>query len=150
MPTPMPTAAKAVAAVSFAVVGWLIADAYIANMTEETAMGPFRELTAALGLIIGYRVMGPSVGNGYVGAVGSGWKTVIVLVFFTLLFFAIYQMILQSTKMLYDGPFEAVLDVFNQMMKRSVPFGSVGVIMVMAIGGAVAGILAENANRRWR
>lgn len=150
MPTSMPTAAKAIAAVSFAVVGWLIADAYIANMTEETAMGSFRELTAFLGLIIGYKVMGPSVGNGYLGAVGSGWKTVIVLVFFTLLFFAIYQMVLQSTKMRYDGPSEAVLDVFNQMMERSIPLASVGVITVMAIGGAIAGILAENASRRWR
>ncbi|NJS40711.1 MAG: TrgA family protein [Rhodobacteraceae bacterium] len=79
-----------------------------------------------------------------------GWKTVIVLVFFALLFFGIYEMLRQSVKMRYDGPFEAVVDVFNQMLTRSVPLGSVGVILVMAVGGAIAGILTENASRRWR
>ncbi|TAG25038.1 MAG: tellurium resistance protein [Rhodobacterales bacterium] len=94
--------------------------------------------------------MGNSVGKGYLGAVGSGWKTVVVLVFFALLFFAIYEMLRQSVKMRYDGPFEAVVDVFNQMVARSVPLGSVGVILIMAVGGAIAGILTENASRRWR
>jgi hypothetical protein len=150
MATPMPTGAKAMAAISFAVVGWLIANAYVPNMPEETAVGAFRELTAVLGAIIGWRVMGNSVGKGYLGAVGSGWKTVIVLVFFALLFFGIYEMLRQSVKMRYDGPFEAVVDVFNQMLTRSVPLGSVGVILVMAVGGAIAGILTENASRRWR
>lgn len=150
MTTPMPTGAKAMAALSFAVVGWLTANAYVPNMPEETAVGAFRELTAVLGAIIGWKVMGNSVGKGYLGAVGSGWKTVVVLVFFALLFFAIYEMLRQSVKMRYDGPFEAVVDVFNQMLARSEPLASVGVIVVLAVGGAIAGILTENASRRWR
>ncbi|TAG12464.1 MAG: tellurium resistance protein, partial [Rhodobacterales bacterium] len=45
----MPTGAKAMAAISFAVVGWLTANAYVPNMPEETSVGAFRELTAVLG-----------------------------------------------------------------------------------------------------
>lgn len=150
MGTPMPTGAKGVAAISFAIVGWLIANAYVPNMPEVTSVGLFREFTAAIGAIVGWKVMGNSVGKGYVGAVGSGLKTVIVLVFFALLLFGIQEMLQLSVRMRYDGPFEAIVDVFNRMLERSVPLLSVGVLSVMCIGGGVAGILSENASRRWR
>ena len=150
MPVPMPTGAKAMGAVTFAVVGWLTANAYIPNMPEAQTVGSFREWTALLGGVIGWKVMGNSVGKGYVGAIGSGWKTTILLVFFALLLFGIYEMLLLSVKMRYDGPFEAIVDVFKRMMERSVPLASVGVLGVMAVGGAVAGVLTENASRRWR
>ena len=99
MATTMPTGAKAVAAVTFAVVGWLTANAYVPNMPSAESVGSFRELTALLGALIGWRVMGNSVGNGYAAAAGSGWKTVVVLVFYALLLFAIYEMLQQSVKM---------------------------------------------------
>lgn len=145
----MPTGAKAMAAISFAVVGWLMANTYVPKMPEATSVGYFRELVALLGAAIGWRVMGNSVGKGYVGAIGSGWKTVIVLVFFALLLFGIYEMLQQSVRMRYDGPMEAIIDVFDQMMKRSEPLLSLGVILVAAIGGGIAGVLTENASRRW-
>lgn len=150
MVTPMPNGAKAMAAVSFAVVGWLTANAYVPNMPEATRVGFLREMVAALGAIIGWKVMGNSVGKGYVRAVGSGWKTVIVLVFFALLLFGIYEMLQLSVRMRYDGPLEAVVDVFNRMLERSVPLLTAGVLGVMAIGGGIAGVLTENASRRWR
>jgi hypothetical protein len=146
----MPTAAKAMAAVSFAVVGWLTANAYVPNMPVPTSVGFFRELMAALGLIVGWQVMGNSVGKGYIGAIGSGWKTMIVLVFFALLLFGIYEMLQLSVKMRYDGPMEAVIDVFHRMLERSGPLLSAGVLGVMAVGGGLAGMLTENASRRWR
>ncbi|MCX7287570.1 MAG: TrgA family protein [Rhodobacterales bacterium] len=150
MATSMPTGAKAMAAICFAVVGWLIANAYVPNMPEATTVGYFRELVGVLGAVVGWRVMGNSVGKGYVGAVGSGWKTVIVLIIFALLFFGLYEMLQESVRMRYEGPIEAILDVFNRMMVRSVPLLSVSVIGFAAVGGAVAGILTENASRRWR
>jgi hypothetical protein len=150
MSTPMPTAAKLMAAVSFAVVGWIIANAYVPNMPEAQAVGLFREGVAFLGAIIGWRVMGPSAGRGYVEAVGSGIKTVVLLVFFALLLFSIYEMLMNSVKMRYDGPMEAALDVLMTMVRRSEALLSLSVIGSMLIGGAVGGLLSENAGRRWR
>jgi hypothetical protein len=150
MATPMPTAAKAIAAISFAVVGWLLANVYVTAMPEVQTVGYFRELTAALGALIGWRVMGNSVGRGYVGAIGAGWKTVIVLIFFALLLFGIYEMLMLSVRMRYDGPFEAFVDVFKRMLDRAPPLLSTGVLAVALIGGGIAGVLSENANRRWR
>lgn len=150
MGTPMPTGAKGIAALSFAVVGWLIANAYVPNMPEAGQVGFFREYSGLLGGIVGWRVMGPSVGKGYKAAVGSGWKTVIVLVFFALLLFGTYEMLMQSVRMRYDGPIEAILDVFQRMRERAQPMLSVGVMAAMIVGGAIGGVLTENANRRWR
>ena len=150
MSSPMPTGAKATAALCFAVVGWLVANAYIPNMPEATTVGYLREWVGVLGALVGWRVMGNSVGKGYVGAVGSGWKTVIVLVITALLCFGLYEMLQESVRMKYDGPIEAILDVFNRMMVRSVPLLSGSVLGFAAIGGAVAGVLTENASRRWR
>ena len=150
MATPMPTGAKAMAAISFAIVGWLTANIYVLNMPEATRVGYLREMVGILGAIVGWRVMGNAVGKGYFRAVGSGWKTMVILVFFALLLFGIYEMLLQSVRMRYDGPLEAILDVFQRMMDRSFPLLTVGVLVTMTIGGAVAGILTENASRRWR
>lgn len=150
MSTPMPTGAKAMAAISFAVVGWLVANFYVLNMPQAQAVGYLRELVGVLGALIGWRVMGNAVGKGYVGAIGSGWKTVVVLVFFALLLVGIYEMLMLSVRMRYDGPFEAILDVFKRMFERSTPLLSVGVLGAMAVGGGVAGVLTESASRRWR
>jgi hypothetical protein len=147
---PMPTGAKAMAALSFAVVGWVTANVYVPNMPEATRVGYMREMTAVLGAFIGWRVMGNSVGKGYLRAVGAGWKTVIVLVISALLLFGLYEMLNLSVKMRYDGPIEAILDVFQRMLDRSPPLASVPVLTAMVVGGAVAGMLTENANRRWR
>ena len=75
----MPTAAKLVAEISFAIVGWLAANAHVPTQGENADVGAFRELTALLGLIIGWMVMGGLVGKGYREAIGSGLRTSVTL-----------------------------------------------------------------------
>jgi hypothetical protein len=145
----MPTGAKAMAAVSFAIVGWITANAYVPNMPEANSVGYLREMIGLLGAVVGWRVMGNAVGKGYFQAIGSGWKTMIVLVFFALLLFSIYEMLQLSVRLRYEGPMEAVLDVFKRMMDRSVPLLTVPVLAAMVIGGGIAGVMTENASRRW-
>jgi hypothetical protein len=148
--TPMPTGAKAMAAISFAVAGFITALAYIPNMPEAGRVGSLPLMLGALGAIVGWRVMGTSVGKGYIRAIGSGWKTMIVLIFFALLFFGTYEMLQLSVRMRYDGPLEAILDVFQRMLDRAPPIMAPPVLAAILIGGGVAGILTENASRRWR
>lgn len=148
--TPMPTGAKAMAAFSFALVGWIVANTYVANMEIAERVGYVREWTAVIGLFVGWRVMGNSVGKGYARAITSGWKTMIVLIFFALLFFGIYEMLQLSVQMRYDGPMEAILDVFQRMLNRSISILKVPVLAAILIGGGIAGMATENANRRWR
>ena len=101
MPTQMPTGAKAMSAAAFAVVGWLIANAYIANMEIPEAVGSVREVVAGIGAFTGWKVMGPSVGKGYLESAGAGLKTVVVLVVLSLLTVGIYEMLQLSGKMYF-------------------------------------------------
>jgi hypothetical protein len=145
----MPTAAKLVAAVMFAIVGWIAANVYVPIIGEGVSVGLFRELTGLIGAVAGWKVMGPSVGQGYRAAIGSGIKTVVVLVFFALLLFSIYEMVLMSMKMRYEGPTDAVLDVFQMMLETAQKMVTPQVLGVLLIGGAIGGAAAERAGQRW-
>lgn len=146
----MPTAAKLIAALCFACVGWLAANAHIPALGPTAAFGFFREICAMLGLIIGWRVMGTRVGTSYYDAMGSGLVTSVALAFFALLGFSIYLMIMQSTKMVYDGPMDAVLGAFTFMLENGQAMLTVGVMGALIGGGLLGGFLSEWTARRWR
>ena len=71
----MPTAAKLIAAVAFAIVALIAAITFVPHMPEGSQIGLFRELTAAIGFIVGWFVMGDLFGKGYGEAAGSGLRT---------------------------------------------------------------------------
>ncbi len=150
MPTPMPTGAKLVAAISFAVVGWILANYYAVNMPDASAAGPIREAAALIGAVVGWMVMGPAAGKGYVEAAGSGIKTAVVLTVVALFGLALSEMLSNSVKMRYDGPMEAIMDVFQTMALRSQALLSLGVFGTLFLGGILGGLLTENAGRRWK
>jgi hypothetical protein len=146
----MPTTAKLVAAAFFAVIGWLAANAHIPALGENAAIGYFREISALIGLVVGWSVMGSLVGQGYADAVGSGLRTSVTLAFFALLIFSTVLMFRETTRMTYDGPMEAVLGVFELMLEHGRKMLTPGVLGVLVVGGALGGVLTEWAARRWR
>jgi hypothetical protein len=150
MAQPMPTGAKLMAAVSFAVVGWVLANYYAVNMPDATAAGPIREAAAVIGVLVGWSVMGNAVGKGYVEAAGAGIKTAVVLAVVALFLLAMAEMLDNSVKMRYEDAMDAFLDVFQTMAKRSHALLSLGVFGTILFGGIVAGLLTENAGRRWK
>ena len=146
----MPTTAKLVAAAFFAVIGWLAANAHIPALGENAAIGYFREISALIGLVVGWSVMGSLVGQGYADAVGSGLRTSVTLAFFALLIFSTVLMFRETTRMSYDGPMEAVLGVFELMLEHGRKMLTPGGLGVLVVGGALGGVLTEWAARRWR
>ncbi len=146
----MPTTAKLVAAVIFALIGWLAANAHIPSLGENPAIGRFREISALIGLAVGWGTMGSLVGKGYADAVGSGLRTSVTLVFFALLIFSTVLMFRETARMTYAGPMEAVLGVFQIMLDHGRRMLVPGVLGVLIVGGALGGVLTEWASRRWR
>jgi hypothetical protein len=146
----MPTGAKLVAAVCFAIVGWLAAEAYIPQLPADTRTGYFREIMAVLGFVLGWMTLGPNVGRGYGDAASIGMRTSFLLVFWGLLGMSIYFMVRRSTRMIYDNAGDAALDVPMLMLQYAGLMGSVPLIAVLALGGAIGGVLTEFAGRRWK
>jgi hypothetical protein len=146
----MPTAAKLVAAVMFAAVGFLAAEAFKPQMPQGTPFGPFSLVVAGIGFLTGWIVMGGLVGRGYGAAAGYGMRTSVTVVFWALLLGSIYLMVEMSMKMRYDGPMDAVVGIFELMAEHARLLLDTDVLMVLGIGGVAGGCAAEWAARRWR
>ena len=145
----MPTAAKMIAAVAFAIVAGLAALAYIPGLPEGTSTGYFPELMAALGFLIGWMAVGRQVGHGYAEGISLGLRGSILIVAWGLLLFSIYYMILRSTKMIYHNAGEALLDVPMLMLQYGKLLASAKVAGVLVAGGLIGGFVAEFVGRRW-
>jgi hypothetical protein len=145
----MPTAAKLVAAVLYAIVGFFAAEAVKPQMPEGTQFGLFSVVVAAIGLGCGWMVMGRLAGRGYSAAVGSGVRTAVTIVFWGLLVFSIYEMLRQSMRMRYDGPMEALQGVLELMYGYGQVLLAPMVLGVLAVGGVLAALVTEWAKARW-
>jgi hypothetical protein len=145
----MPTASKLAGAFAFAVLSFFAAQSFIPHLPEGSVIGMFREITTAIGLAVGWFVMGRLTGHGYLDAIGSGMRTQLTVVFWALLGFSIYFMVKKSTHMMYDGPMEAVIGVFDIMLDYGKKLLVPDMAAILLGGGALAGILTEWAGKRW-
>jgi hypothetical protein len=144
----MPTAAKLVAAVLFAIVGAIAAHLYLPTLPEGTPPGYLREVSAGVGLICGWRVMGRRVGKGMGEAAGSGIVTSVVMLFWVLLIFSTQTMIHRSMRSLYDGPMDALLGVLSLMYDYGLNLAAPATPVALLVGGMVAGWIAEIVHKR--
>ena len=145
----MPTASKLVAAVVFALLGAVAAQTFIKHLPKGTPLGHFLEITAAIGFIVGWLVMGKLTRKGYREAINSGMVTALILVFWALLVFSLYFMLKKSTRMMYDGPMEAVLGGLELMLEYGALLKHPTTPAVLIGGGILGGMLTEAVSRRW-
>lgn len=145
----MPTASKLISAAAFALIAFIAAELYKTTVPERTEWGQLSLICAGIGLLCGWLVMGTLTGRGYRAATGYGLRTSVTIMFWILIGFSIYEMVKRSTNLRYDGPMEAVLGSFELAMEFAVSMATVPVIGTFAIGGIVAGALAEWVGRRW-
>lgn len=146
----MPTAAKLAAAVFFAVLGYLTAELIKPLMPEGMQFGYFSVACAAIGAATGWRVMGVLVGRTWRAAIESGLRTMVTMVFWSVLLLAIYDMVQQSMKLRYDGPVEAIQAVFEISLEYLKVMINAAVIATLLAGGVLGGLFTEWASRRWR
>lgn len=145
----MPTAAKLFAAVAFAIVGYLAAEAFKPAMPEGTQFGVFGLVCAGIGALCGWFIMGRLAGLGYYAASGFGARTSVTLVFWALLAFSLREMILRSTKLRYDGPMEALTAALALMLEYGRLMLTPEVLGTLLVGGLLGGVLTEWAAKRW-
>lgn len=146
----MPTASKLAAAMAFALVAFLTLNTLVPHLPEGTQLGYAREISAAIGFAVGWLILGRATGRGYRDAVNSGLVTAVAVVFWALLSFSIYLMIRKSMRMMYDGPMEAVLGVFELMLEYGRTMLAPDVLGVLLVGGVLGGLFAEWASKQWR
>ncbi len=147
----MPTAAKMVAALCFAVLGFVLAERYKPLMPPGTQFGQVSLICAAIGLLCGWFVMGSLAGKGYGKSLGLGIRTAITTVCWALLGFSIYTMVLESMKGRYgSSPMEALTGAIALILDYGKIMLEQNFLLTMLIGGLLGGILTEFASRRWK
>ena len=146
----MPTAAKLFAALAFAAVAFFTAEVFKPHMDEGTQFGAFAPISALIGLVCGWRILGPEAGRGMWASANAGFKAAVITAVLALLIFSTEEMIVLAFRRSYDGPMEAVIGIIKLavdfIQKMFVP----DVLIVLFGGGALAGCLSEWAARRWR
>ncbi|RAZ87624.1 tellurite resistance protein TrgA [Cereibacter johrii] len=146
----MPTAAKLVAALAFAALGYLGGRLFAGEVPEGTPTALFGPWGALAGLLCGWAISGARAGRGYWPALGTGVRTVVTGVFLALLGYSLYIMVLRAMRMLYDGPIEALLGVFALMLDQAQLLARPEIVGTLALGGMIAGSVTEWAGRRWK
>ena len=146
----MPTAARLFAAIAMAILAMIVSEQFKPLMPEGTDFGYFTYVNAALGAIVGWRVIGKRAGQGIVQAINNGITGVLAFFLLTLFVHSVWRMLEHSTKLRYHGTVEALQSVFTQMLEFGLLSMTPTIITSLVIGAIGSGLLAEACWRRWR
>jgi len=144
----MPTAGKLVSALGLAALAWYATVIVKAIWPVEQDFGHFTLFTALVGLVMGWWVMGRRLGRGYLQGIGAAWTALFVVVFWTVLILAFYEMIDRSLNLRYSGPFEAAQGMFDIALSYVTNVLYLPLIGLLLGGAAVLGLVAEFIARR--
>lgn len=146
----MPTAARLIAALVLAATAWVVSQTVKQYLPEGLDFGWFDYLNMALGLLVGWIVIGSRSGRGLSSAIGNGLTGAVILTFWGIFLQAANEMLQKSMNRRYDGPTEAILDIFEMCWEYVLHVVNPDVAGPLFLGGILAGILSELASRVWR
>ena len=94
--------------------------------------------------------MGSRVGGeSFAAAVNNGVAGVFVLMLWGIALQAINEMMRLAMRNRYDDPFEAIVDIFQIGAEYGLLVATLPILLTLAVGAVVAGLLTEYAHRRW-
>ncbi|MDG1406372.1 MAG: TrgA family protein [Octadecabacter sp.] len=145
----MPTMGRLVGAILFAGLAWYTSLLIIPLFPVGTNLGSFQEVNTFFGLIAGWTVAGPRAGLGYVAAFSYGLTALVAMVVMALFFNSSVVMVEQSLRKRYDGPGEALTDVFQMFVDHAIMMATPEIIGTLLIGGIVGGLVTEFFGQRF-
>ena len=146
----MPTAAKLVSALIYALVGWSASLAYNSALPEGISMSTLPPVMAGLGLLLGWFSMGPVAGRGWRESMAYGLRTSFLIGFLAMFGFAMDQMLRKASHRMYRAdPVAALLDVPDLMYQYGKYMFTTDVMVSLLVGGLLGGVIVEYVARRW-
>ncbi|WP_460273741.1 TrgA family protein [Celeribacter sp. ULVN23_4] len=145
----MPTAAKLVAALWFALLAWFAAELVKAYLPEKTQFGLMSYIAAGFGFLTGWIFLGKRAGDTMSAALSYGLSSSVILSFWSVFYFAFETMIHRSLDLRYRGPTEALMAMVDLMRDYAHFVVKWDVLIVLVLGGVFGGWLTEKAARKW-
>ena len=146
----MPTAAKLVAAIYFAALGFMASSVIFNYFAEGAKPGKFPYICIFFGLIIGYRFAGRRATGSYRAGFGNGLTTVFLISLWCLMTFGGAEMYDKATHLRYDGVMDGLKDwvlIMVDYVKKYILHVDVGALLI--VGGLFGGWLTERTARAW-
>ena len=145
----MPTAGKLAGAVAFFIYGWYLATLATPLFPESNPPDFFGPLCLGIGILCGWIIVGRRAGRGYNAAFGNGLTGAAAFVFWVIFLLSFHTMIQQALRRLYDGPMEALTDVFALMLEQGQDLADVNLIVNATVGGIVGAWITEYFAKRY-
>jgi nitrogen fixation/metabolism regulation signal transduction histidine kinase len=146
----MPTAAKVVAALFFAALGYFSADLVKPLLPEGTRTQWMNEVVALFGVLMGWNVVGSRVGDGVRASLGYGITAALLVTIWSVGAFALADMLERSMDRRYRGVMDALQDMVRLISEFGLLIMVPSIFVAVVVGGAVGGWLSEWASRRWK
>jgi len=146
----MPTASRMIGAVLFAALAFIVSEMFKPLMPEGTDMGRFSEYNAVIGFVCGWVFMSLRYGAKGSSAIGSGLTGMFATLFWVMILNNTAEMLRLSVRKQYDGPVEAIVGVFQLMIKYGAMMATPEIIITLLLSGVVIGMICGWAARNWR
>lgn len=146
----MPTAARLVAAILLAILGWILSDLIRPLMPEGTDFGWFNYVNAFTGVCVGWLVMGSRAGRGFVQGINNGVTGVAVLFLWGLAIHSTAEMFRLAMRNRYDGPMEAITAIFLIASEFALIIATPAVLGTAVVAALIIGPATDFAAKRWR
>jgi hypothetical protein len=145
----MPTAGRLAGAIIFGLFGWYIAGVGVRFFPNEIAPDFWIPTAAVISLLIGWRVCGARAGRGYNPAIGIGLTASAAMAFCLVFALAFMQMIDNAMRLRYNGPMDAVVNIFIEMLEYGQYFADIQLIGTLFVGGVVCAWITEFFGQRF-
>lgn len=146
----MPTAARLMAGLCLAIVGFIISEMVKPLMPESTDFGYFVQVNVILGFLVGWIVMGKRAGRGFTAAINNGLTGVFVLFLWGIGLQSANEMFRLAKRNRYDGPLEAIVDTFTIGAEYGLTIATKEIGIAFLVSAVVSGLLTEYAGNKWR
>ncbi|APX25070.1 MULTISPECIES: TrgA family protein [Salipiger] len=144
------TAARLIAALCLAAVGYL-GSVYVHKLMPDIQdFGILDYVNAAIGFLCGWIIVGPRAGRGMSAALSHGITGTVALVFWALMVQAANEMVHLALRHRYSSAMDAFAAIFEIAAEYGALLLDTGFFLLMVLGAVVTGILSESASRRWR
>lgn len=145
----MLTFARLVAAFLLAGLAWYVSELIRPLFPEEQDIGWFTQFNTAVGVVVGWRVLGSRATGSITNAIGNGLTGAVALLVSALFLQCVGEMIRLSYNKQYDTAPEAVVGVFELMIEYGQMLSTIEVWGTLLIGGIVAGFITEAASHKF-
>lgn len=146
----MPNAAKLIAALGLAALGWIISDMIRPIVPFSVDFGYFNYVNAGLGLLVGWMFLGARAGYGMTSAINNGITSAVSMVVLGVFVQGTNEMVRLSFARRYDTPLEAIAAIFEKSIDYAMILWDMKVLLTLLGGAIVVALVVEIAGRRWR